>query len=261
VLILLPPSEGKAPTDAGGTFDIEALSSPALNATRLRVRTALVRLCTGRDSRARAVLGLSERQRDQLDRNRDLEHARALPAWQVYTGVLYEALDYRSLSAAAQRRVRQWVLVSSALWGAVRLDDAIPAYRLSADVTLPPLGSVSTIWRKPLNLSLPEAAGSGVIFDLRSGTYARMWTPHADLADQTVVGRVLQERPDGSRSVVSHHNKATKGRLVRTLARARAAPKTVTELASMIEGGGFGAELHEGHAGRPWSLDVVVNDV
>ncbi|MFL6288273.1 MAG: YaaA family protein [Actinomycetes bacterium] len=261
MLILLPPSEGKAPTHEGKTFALHDLSMPSLNPTRLKVRSALIKLCAGRESRARTVLGLSELQRDELELNRELEDARAMPASRVYTGVLYEALDYASLSAAARRRADEWVLVSSALWGAVRLNDRIPAYRLSGNVALPRLGSVTTVWRKPLQAALPVAAGDGVIFDLRSGTYAKMWTPDPDLAHQTVVGRVLHEQPDGSRVVVSHHNKATKGRLVRALATDRAAPQSSDDLATAIERVGYVVELHKGRPGSPCSLDIVVDDV
>ena len=261
MLILLPPSEGKAPTDDGRPFDMGALSLPELTPTRERVRTALAKLSAGRESRARDMLGLTPRQTDELDRNRDLLDARSLPAAQVYTGVLYAALDYPTLTAAARRRVDQWVLVFSGLWGAVHLDDPIPAYRLSGDVTLPRLGSVGTLWRKPLATALPELAGDGVVLDLRSGTYAKMWTPTPDLAERTVVARILQGRPDGSRAVVSHHNKATKGRLVRALASQRRVPQTVDALASLIESQGVIAELHHGRPGRPWALDIVVDEL
>jgi cytoplasmic iron level regulating protein YaaA (DUF328/UPF0246 family) len=261
VLILLPPSEGKASTDDGRPFSLADLSMPTLNPMRERVRTALVKLCNGRESRAREVLGISARQVDELDRNRDLLDARALPASEVYTGVLFAALDHASLPAVARRRVHRWVLVSSALWGAVRLDDRIPAYRLSGDVSLPRLGPVSTLWRKPLAVAMPAAAEGGVVLDLRSGTYAKMWTPDAEVALFTVTGRVLQRRPDGSRAVVSHHNKATKGRLVRALAEHGATPKSVPALASLIADLGFETELHEGRAGKPWTMDVVVDEL
>ena len=180
---------------------------------------------------------------------------------EVYTGVLYAALDYPTLTAAARRRVDRWVLVFSGLWGAVHLDDAIPAYRLSGDVTLPRLGPVATLWRKPLAAAIPAAAGDGVVLDLRSGTYAKMWAPDAELASRTVVARVLQERPDGSRAVVSHHNKATKGRLVRALASQGKTPRTVEDLAALIESLGVTTELHQGRPGKPWSLDLVVDEL
>jgi cytoplasmic iron level regulating protein YaaA (DUF328/UPF0246 family) len=261
VLILLPPSEGKASTEDGRPFAIADLSMPGLHPTRERVRTALVTLCTGRENRARDVLGISARQVDELNRNRDLLGARALPASEVYTGVLFAALDHASLPAVARRRLHRWVLVSSALWGAVRLDDRIPAYRLSGDVALPRLGPVSTLWRKPLASAMSAAAEGGVVLDLRSGTYAKMWTPDAAVAPSTVTARVLQRRADGSRAVVSHHNKATKGRLVRSLAEHGATPKSVPALASLMAELGYETELHEHRAGKPWTMDVVVDEL
>lgn len=261
MLILLPPSEAKAATDAGQPFTIDALSSPGLNPTRTKVRDALVKLSSGREERAREVLGLSANQSEELIRNRELADPRALQAAQVYTGVLYAALDYFTLTAAARRRANEWVLVSSALWGAVRLDDAIPAYRLSGDVTLPRLGGIPKIWRTPLGTAMKDAAASGVVFDLRSGVYAKMWTPDGEVAEHTAVGRVLLQRPDGSRTVVSHHNKATKGLLVRALVSQAKQPQTVEALAELIERLGFTAELGDWRPGKPHALDVVVSDV
>ena len=46
------------------------------------------------------------------------------------------------------------------------------------------------------------------------------------------LGRVLVER-DGRRTVVSHHNKATKGRLVRAVARSRRSVRTIDDLAGI----------------------------
>ncbi len=88
-----------------------------------------------------------------------------------------------------------------------------------------------------------------------------MWVPDAELADRTVVARVLQERPDGSRAVVSHHNKATKGRLVRALASQESTPRTVEALAALIESQGVVTELRVGRPGKPWTLDVVVDEL
>ncbi len=179
----------------------------------------------------------------------------------MYNGVLYAALDYPSLPTAARRRVDRWAVVFSGLWGAVHLNDSIPAYRLSGDVALPRLGPVAALWRPALSAAIPAAAGSGVVLDLRSGTYAKMWTPDAQLAERTVVARVLFERPDGSRAVVSHHNKATKGRLVRALALQAKTARTVESLADQIESLGVGVDLSAGRPGKPWNLDVVVDEL
>ena len=55
------------------------------------------------DGAARAALGLSEGQTDELERNRALRSAPTRPAIEQYTGVLYDALDAGTLDAAARR--------------------------------------------------------------------------------------------------------------------------------------------------------------
>ena len=56
------------------------------------------------------------------------------------------------------------------------------------------------------------AALDGLVVDLRSGSYAAL----APVPGAVTV-QVLSERPDGTRTVVSHFNKAHKGRLARLL--------------------------------------------
>ena len=260
MLILLPPSEGKATPPAGGPVDLEALSFPTLTPARRTMVDALARLSLGRPGRARATLGLSVRQDDELARNRDLLHAAAAPAAEVYSGVLYDALAYQALPAVARRRLDEWVVISSALWGAVRLTDAIPPYRLSGDVTLPRVGKVSGFWRDPLGEVMPTAAEGQIVLDLRSATYARLWSPREAVAERTVVGRVLQRRPDGSVTVVSHHNKATKGRLVASLTR-RSTPRTLRQLAENLARSGLEVDLVAPARGLPGRIDLVVNDL
>ncbi|HVQ88687.1 MAG TPA: peroxide stress protein YaaA [Actinomycetes bacterium] len=261
MLILLPPSEGKSRPVDGPLLDLEQLSMPALDKSRQRVLSALIKLCQGRPIRARTVLGLSTGQDAEIELNALLETAPTAAAADVYSGVVYEYLGYRTMSATRRRRLDRWIVVSSALWGSVRLTDNIPSYRLSGAVTLPRIGPLGQFWRKPLGHVLPEMSDGGPILDLRSGTYAKMWTPHADLAPHMAVGRVLQEMPDGSTKVVSHHNKATKGRLVRDLSRISRAPASVAELADVIESLGYHVGVRHPAGAKPAQLDIIVRDL
>ena len=81
--------------------------------------------------------------------NRAVAKAPTLPAIERYTGVLYDALDHRSLSAAHRRRLDASVVIFSGLWGAVMPADPIPDYKLKMGAALPPLGKLSTWWRAP----------------------------------------------------------------------------------------------------------------
>jgi len=259
VLVLLPPSEGKAPSGRGAPLKLESLSLPGLTPAREAVLGELVELCAGDEEKAREVLGLSEGLRGEIAKNTELPTAGARPAGEIYTGVLYDALDLASLDAAAKRRAARSLLVFSGLWGAVRVTDRIPSYRCSMGVKLPGLGALGGHWRTPMAAVLPEAAGDGLVLDLRSSAYASAWRPKGEVAGRTASVRVLHAP---TRKVVSHFNKATKGRIVRSLLAAGAAPKGPAELVEMLRELGHVVEVEPPKgAGRAWTLDVLVDEV
>lgn len=231
MLILLPPSEGKTPATAGAPLDPSTLWLPSLTTARVRLMKKLSALCARTSERSIAdslrVLGLSDGQRGELERNAVLPVAPAAPASRIYTGVLYEALGPETLGDSSREWLNRTAVVFSGLWGVVRLGDHIPAYRCSVGVGLPaPIGGLTPYWKKILKSPLDEVTAQTPVLDLRSGAYAAMWAPGGNAAAL----RVLHERVVGGvpkRSVVSHFNKATKGRLVRALAVEQADRKSV----------------------------------
>ncbi|SCL48505.1 hypothetical protein GA0070606_1319 [Micromonospora citrea] len=265
MIVLLPPSEGKADAGTGRRLDLARLSLPELTGAREEVLAALMALSEGGDeAAAREALGLSEGQRGELRRNARLRVAATAPAGGLYTGVLYEALDLASLPPAAQRAARRSVLISSGLWGAVRLTDRIPPYRCPIGARLPGVGALSAYWRRALGPAMEAAAGAGPVLDLRSGAYAATWVPRGEVAARTVTVRVLHEREvDGVpvRSVVSHFNKATKGRLVRDLLTAGARPRSADGLVAALRDLKYTVLEQPGPAGRPRQVDLVVTEL
>ncbi|MEV1046775.1 peroxide stress protein YaaA [Streptomyces sp. NPDC049916] len=265
MLVLLPPSEGKAASGRGAPLKPESLSLPGLAPARSAVLDELVELCQADEEKAREVLGLSVGLRGEVAKNAELRTAGARPAGELYTGVLYDALDLASLPPAARRRAVKSLLVFSGLWGAVRIDDRIPPYRCSGSVKLPGLGALGAYWRTPMAAVMPEAAGDGLVLDLRSSAYTAAWKPKGEVAERTASVRVLHSQVVGGvekRSVVSHFNKATKGRLVRDLLLADARPKDPARLVEALRDLGYTVEAQApARAGRPWSLDVVVTEI
>jgi uncharacterized protein len=223
VLILLPPSQGHTAPPRGRPYRLG--SFPELHGTRETVLQSLIELCRGDAGKARGVLGISAGQIGEVARNAGLRGAPAARAAEVYTGVLYEALDAGSLPAAAAKRLQRHVVVFSALWGMVRPDDRIPAYRCPAGINLPGLGPLAGLWRKQIP---PLTEGRGLVVDLRSGPYAAM---------AKVNGVTIKVMHEGK--VVSHFNKATKGRIVRDLVTAGAVPGSRAELAAVLRGLGY----------------------
>ena len=259
MLILLPPSEGKLAPRRGKPLDETTLSFPLLTDARKAVREALIELCAQDPTRAAKVLDLSPNQRDLVALNSRIDAAPTARADRVYSGVLYDALDFGTLSPAAKRRAATRVAVTSSLFGLVRPGDRIPAYRLSGDAVLPGLGPVAGVWRAALGDAVVEALGPGLLVDLRSSMYAAFWRPPAELGGQVATVRVLHEA-DGRRQVVSHFNKATKGRLVRDLLEDGRDPRTPAKLAAVLADLGWTVEVDE-PARKGTRVDVVVSDV
>jgi uncharacterized protein len=256
VLILLPPSEGKAEPRRGKRLD---LSSGPLARARRDVLDALVRLCRGPEDVAVRTLGLSAGQVDEVRRNARLPQLPTAPAERVYTGVLYEALGLTTLDGRAHRRALARVAIVSSLYGLVRPGERIAPYRLAGGVTLPGLGGVAAHWRAHLDPVVGDLAGRGLVVDLRSSTYAAFWRPRPELAGRVVTVRVLHEVGE-RRQVVSHFNKATKGRLVRALLEDGRDPRTPEALARLLAELGWRVEHgpRDRHAAQ---LDVVVSEL
>lgn len=257
MLILLPPSEGKSAPESGPALDLTALSFPELTDTRRSVLAALIRLCSGPVAKAATTLGLGPTQHGEVGANSRLEQEPCAPAIEVYTGVLYEALDASSLTAAARRRLDEQVAIASGLWGLVRPSDLIPSYRLSGGVALPRLGTLSSVWRDHITGLL--GSGTDLIVDMRSGAYVALGPLPDSAAGRAVTVRVLTERA-GRRTVVSHHNKATKGLIVRSLVQSRRRPSSIDDLTDVLTGAGHEVELTPPAKGSVEILDVVLRD-
>src|SRR4051794_11312777 len=189
MLVLLPPSEGKAEPDAGEPVDLDSLAS----AEPLR----------GRREQVLAAL------------DPQLRKAPAAPAADVYTGVLFQRLELPKLPVKARRRV----LIASALWGVVRPDDRIPYYRLPPKERLEGIGPLAKYWRPALAEALPDEEGE-LIVDMRSAAYSTMWKPK----QATLLAVRAFTESGGERKVVSHMVKAVRGDVARVLLEAKESP-------------------------------------
>ncbi|GAA3010275.1 peroxide stress protein YaaA [Streptosporangium longisporum] len=247
MLILLPPSEGKASHGDGPALELPRLSFPALTPAREDVLEALGALCE-RDSAAE-VLGLSPGTAAEIGRNLHLRTAPTLAAADLYTGVLYDNLGLASLSPEAAGRASESLLIFSGLWGVLRIGDRVPPYRLSMGVRLPPLGGLGAFWRPRITPLLD--AEPGLVVDLRSSTYVTAWRPGA----RAVAVRVLRHG-----KVVSHMAKATRGVIARSLLEGDVDPQSPQELAKVLDHLGHSVALGAAPAGgrSSWTLDVMV---
>ena len=211
MLILLPPSEGKARPENGAPVDLDSLVY------------------------ADELGGRRGRLLDAFDPS--LREAPAARASEVYTGVLFGRLELPELSAKARKRV----LIASALWGVVRPDDRIPYYKFPPKTRLTGFEAPNAYWRPALAEALPDEEGDLVV-DMRSGAYVPAWKPKR--ATLLAVRAFTEE--DGERKTVSHMAKAVRGDVARVLLKAKKTPSDPEAAAAVAEAAGFRVELTDG---------------
>ena len=216
MLVLLPPSEGKIDGSRQGSLWLEQLSFKN---------------------------ELSERRRELLDRL-GLPHdsVPVSPAIDIFQGVLYKSLDYRSLPVQAQNTANSHLIIFSGLFGAIRPLDEIPNHTYKMK---------SSDWSELLPKVL-DGIESKLIVDCRSSTYSAVWKPEAQI---TVGVRVFQEI-SGKLSIITHMSKKYRGELTRKLLEGYH-PQTPQELHQKA-GESFDTHLHQPSRGKPWLLDLIV---
>jgi hypothetical protein len=256
VLLIVPPSETKRSSPRSGEpVDIDRLSFAELLPLRRRVAEALV--ATSARSDAFRRLQVRPSIAPEVARNTALLELPTRRASELYSGPLHEGLDLGSLDADATARAERSVVITSALWGAVRPSDRIPAYRLHicsllVDPVGSPLGRLEPMWRTVLPdvlvnaaeaLHAPAAAASrraaatgaanpdALVVDLRSPIYQSAGRA-AGLEDRTVELRV-EQRTTGRRigDVVA---KRLRGQAARHLLATGAEPHSPEELAAAL---------------------------
>lgn len=186
-VILLPPSEGKAPGGSGAPWEPGRGVLPELDGARSQVLVALAR--AGQDVRAEPTL----------------------PALERFTGVLYRELDPSSLSAAGRRRLHATTLIVNGLMGISGTRDPLPDHRLKMSAALDPLGRLASWWRPRLTEALRLRLARRVVWDLLPNEHAAAWDP----VQVTVARRITLRFVTADDRTVSHWNKLLKGAVVR----------------------------------------------
>jgi len=213
--ILLPPSEKKNEPEQRKALKLNALSFQAdLTATR----TAL------------------------LKKHKEIDISHCDVASNIYSGVLYNALDYTSLSTAAQLRANSSIVIVSAAFGAIRLTDVIPYYKFKID---------PATWKKPLSIAL-FGLDNELVVDCRSSTYSTVWTPNP----LNTVGIRVFKKVAGQLKVITHMSKLTRGEVTRYLVSQAKNPRTPNELHKLLSKE-FNSRLIEPEGKKSWFIDVT----
>jgi cytoplasmic iron level regulating protein YaaA (DUF328/UPF0246 family) len=240
--VLLPPSETKCDGGDALPLNLGSLSFPQLTSTREQLIEIVVDLAQD-EAQCLATLKLGPKLAFEVERNRSLRTAPTLAAIDRYTGVLFDGLSASTLSAVARTDVLAHVYIQSALWGPIAAGDAIPAYRLSHNSSLPALKrSLTATWGDACRDV--SAIWQGFVLDARSEGYADLMpAPHGST---TYFLRVATRDSAGATRALNHFNKKAKGEFVRALAESQ----SLAQISSV-------SDLCDWGAAHGWQLELA----
>lgn len=235
MIFLLPPSESK---QSGNTKSPIVTSFRELDSARSVVQKALITVSKD-PSVGSAALKLGPKQSQELALNLLLASPRAMPAIDLYTGVLYDALKLEGLNKQQRGRAKKLLYIQSSLFGLVSALDEIPSYRLSAGSKVPGL-NLRSIWGLA-HEGIWERFRSEIVIDLRSKAYAEL-APIPDWVESFEI-QVLTEDSSGVRKALNHFNKQAKGSFTRALLTIDIVPEKVADLKKVAQWAGMKLEV------------------
>ena len=201
MLILIPPSEGKAKvrsTDV--TFGETKFKY------KKEVEQVVMLLSLLNEEGLKSIYGTSQEKSEIFHRqNQDIFKSRCAKAIERYTGVVYEHIDWDSLNKPAQNYMDKHVRIFSGLFGLLTPSTLIPNYKLKMNVL-----SLQYHWSPILTRDLEKEK---LIFDLLPQVHRKAYKPSKNVirVDFSVLNK-------GKKTAAGHFGKAVKGKFIRYLA-------------------------------------------
>jgi len=137
--------------------------------------------------------------------NQDVFNSKCVPAIERYTGVVYNHIDWASLSAPAKKYMNNHILIFSGLFGLLTPDTLIPDYKLKMNVL-----SLKRLWAPIITKHLEKEE---LIFDLLPQVHRKAYTPNKNTIQ---IDFLVKNK--GKTSAAGHFGKSVKGEFVRFLA-------------------------------------------
>ena len=206
MLILLPPSETKRPGGVGVSIDKACIIWAALDPTRDILISELGELCKAPDLAAKA-LKLGKKSQADIEANLALMTSGTMPALERYTGVVFDAIGYDSLSPQGLKRAEQQLFIQSALFGLLPAMEQIPYYRFSAGTKLAGI-NLASLWQDAHQAVWPRL--SGPILDMRSKAYVAL-----NPIPEGIASFYVDVVDSDQGRALNHFNKKAKGSFVR----------------------------------------------
>ena len=200
--ILIPPSEGKARTKG---LKIKFLDTKFKFERHVNQVVRLLELIDDED--LRSVYGTSSEKALGFHRqNQDIFNSFCAPAIERYTGVVYEHINWPTLSEKSRKYMEKHIFIFSGLFGMLTPTTLIPDYKLKMNVL-----SLQHHWNPILTEALDSEKS---IIDLLPQVHRKAYTPNK----KNVIPVDFLIINKGKKTAAGHFGKSVKGEFIRYMA-------------------------------------------
>ena len=202
--ILIPPSEGKTKLKSTG---------PIFGETEFKFEREvgqIIRLLELIDNEdLKSIYGTSQEKSELFHRqNEDVFKSRCAPAIERYTGVVYDHIEWKSLTENAKDFMDKHVGIFSGLFGIVSPKTLIPNYKLKMNVQ-----ALQHFWRPILTNILKE---EDLVIDLLPQVHRKSYDKKG--VNVVEVEFLIFNKNSQKTSSAGHYGKAVKGEFIRYMA-------------------------------------------
>ena len=159
----------------------------------------------------------------------------------MYTGVLYSALGWNTLTTSARKLGQYWIVIISAKYGALRPLDPIEPYK----------EKIVNKEMAPKVAAVLDQIATTLIIDCRSSTYQTVWQSPIEKTVEVKVFTTVEDE----KKVITHMSKKSRGEVTRHLLQSDdpiTNPQQLHAYVSQV----FTCNLIEATPKEPWVLEV-----
>ena len=217
MFILIPPSEGKNPTDDEQKFSLDNISFSSLNTKRSKLIDYLCENDLSIENYS-SIFNISSRNYEKINAiNSNIKYSRVLSTIDRYTGVLYDYLDYSNLDEIVKFNFNNSVIIFSGLFGLLRPEDKIPNYKLKMGTKLIDNEKLSRYWNDDITRVLKNLLNDQIVCNFLPNEFMLAFDNKKITPRHELNFTFLQENKQGELKSVTHWTKALRGSLIRYL--------------------------------------------
>lgn len=150
-----------------------------------------------------------------IENTYDLLNLETLPSIQRYNGVMFDSINYESLSDKQKKNFNESVIFIDGLFGLLKPTDLIPEYKLKINSKIKDL-DITTFWKTEIQGNLNKEIKEKIVIDILPQSHRKVLEQKKDNYSSEIYLEIsFCEKKENKIKQTGHNSKQLKGDLIR----------------------------------------------